>query len=100
MVIAGGAIHDVLVFHFSVRFNGAGDGDRRRAWAAVGASAGLHPASTEPAMVIAGGRNRPRRWPSAGACFNGAGDGDRRRDVARLLIECVKKIALQRSRRW
>ena len=37
------------------------------------------PASTEPAMVIAGGRRAAGRGRPSATCFNGAGDGDRRR---------------------
>ena len=54
MVIAGGTIAPGSIVAPSSCFNGAGDGDRRRALQAAGRI--LAPAaSTEPAMVIAGG---------------------------------------------
>ena len=62
-----------------VRFNGAGDGDRRRVTISVRAENYDGDASTEPAMVIAGElaliAERGYQLPG----FNGAGDGDRRR---------------------
>ena len=59
----------------------------------------LVPASTEPAMVIAGGRPRPGSHPDGAHRFNGAGDGDRRR-VPVLLLAISAIGMLQRSRRW
>ena len=60
-------------------FNGAGDGDRRRAADPSGAHVARELASTEPAMVIAGGSSSRRASSRRRRCFNGAGDGDRRR---------------------
>ena len=149
MVIAGGAKANVPLRERLTGFNGAGDGDRRRgctpwlSWVRTsrfnGAGDGdrrrVAPhhdggrlvswhASTEPAMVIAGGPSRECRWRTFSSCFNGAGDGDRRRGIERwtaigdaiiastepamviaggLFIEAGSKrhdIPLQRSRRW
>ena len=105
MVIAGGASSRISSSTSRWRgFNGAGDGDRRRGWRPREASGrvrrastepamviagglpgrGIPPrpstASTEPAMVIAGGGRRARCRVEARGGFNGAGDGDRRRE--------------------
>ena len=74
MVIAGGRDADNRAEAARIRFNGAGDGDRRRALPRRLAGSGWAPASTEPAMVIAGGD---------GFVYVTFGDG-----------------LLQRSRRW
>ena len=75
MVIAGGVWVAAPTGAPLAGFNGAGDGDRRRVAFVVRAEHLLGLASTEPAMVIAGG-------------------GERR----------VRRVAahdeLQRSRRW
>ena len=58
MVIAGGFIGSEVIVRRSACFNGAGDGDRRRAAPAARSPGLSHRASTEPAMVIAGGANK------------------------------------------
>ena len=75
MVIAGGSPLFRVGALRRRRFNGAGDGDRRRAREAGDEVLSDLCASTEPAMVIAGGRH------------------DRWEVIARHL-------SLQRSRRW
>ena len=54
MVIAGEGCRACCRCAGAARFNGAGDGDRRRGRAQGLAPRGLPAASTEPAMVIAG----------------------------------------------
>ena len=74
MVIAGGRASRTRPGAPVTRFNGAGDGDRRR-----------------------GGRRDLRREAILG--FNGAGDGDRRREPE-VFGGAISQRALQRSRRW
>ena len=78
-------------------FNGAGDGDRRRERAGYGDPPRPRDASTEPAMVIAGGPGT--RSPGRGGrrCFNGAGDGDRRRAVPQSRKHCADLNAALRA---
>ena len=76
MVIAGGGPPRSPAPGTLRGFNGAGDGDRRRGGVNLGLFIGLGEASTEPAMVIAGGRSIVRsRYIDSGS-------------------------PLQRSRRW
>ena len=75
MVIAGGSPRILWSCAASSRFTGAGDGDRRRGSVGKARVKRVNPASTEPAMVIAGGL-RP------------------------AYKEIETQIALQRSRRW
>ena len=75
MVIAGGVQLAWRRVRRLLRFNGAGDGDRRRGLARGDRVPRATEASTEPAMVIAGGPGDPGALSSA-------------REV------------LQRSRRW
>ena len=74
MVIAGGPPRSRRVPRSDGSFNGAGDGDRRRVEEQIGVIGEIDVASTEPAMVIAGGGEtgrgvhcygllqRSRRW--------------------------------------
>ena len=64
MVIAGGRCPRARSRPRRSRFNGAGDGDRRRAPRRARHRVGARGASTEPAMVIAGGR--AARWQRDG----------------------------------
>ena len=75
MVIAGGSFAQTASGTRRRRFNGAGDGDRRRVRTLAKLAQGLGVASTEPAMVIAGGAQPPR-------------------------FACRPSQPLQRSRRW
>ena len=123
MVIAGGRLDDDGGRGRAHGFNGAGDGDRRRAACARPLRAmprcastepamviaggrsghvdhdGGRRASTEPAMVIAGGRTEPSAARPRPSSFNGAGDGDRRR-AWRRRRGSDRSRWLQRSRRW
>ena len=75
MVIAGGRSAARARGRAAAGFNGAGDGDRRRGMAGQALPLVLELASTEPAMVIAGGLEAPAAEPE---------------DIG----------GLQRSRRW
>ena len=99
MVIAGGPPRPRGPRGDATRFNGAGDGDRRRASPAKTVAKGYAGASTEPAMVIAGGgrldcepsvlsdaSTEPAMVIAGGALLGQVAEQDRRR--------------LQRSRRW
>ena len=59
MVIAGGSANAIAGFANTFSFNGAGDGDRRRDDVGRLRRGVVAAASTEPAMVIAGG---PMSW--------------------------------------
>ena len=81
------------------RFNGAADGDRRRGRDTIDRRVRLVLASTEPPTVIGGERRSRRAWRSTmSRCFNGAADGDRRRGKGPTEGP-TRGAMLQRSRR-